>query len=320
MIRTIWKDISQEEAGHAQCHEHIWLTKGASCQKNPALCIDDRERSLQELKDYRLAGGRLIVDAQPTGCGCSARMLAELSMESGVYIVACAGFHKKEFFDRTELLSWPEKALSRLYIREIKEGIPDSGGKSSFCRAGILKAAAGGGWQTDPVYRRLFEAVAHAAVMTGAPVMIHTEKGNDILALIHWFRERGVLPERLLICHLDRTHYDPSYHKEVLSTGCFLCYDSIRRYKYVSEAEELSLLRQMKEAGLLSQIVLSLDTTNRRLRSYGAADMGLDYIRTVYLPLLKEQGFTDSELRQMCIANAGKILNFIPERSTSHET
>lgn len=155
MIRTIWKDISLEEAGHAQCHEHIWLTKGASCQKNPALCIDDRERSLQELKDYRLAGGRLIVDAQPTGCGRSARMLAELSMESGVYIVACAGFHKKEFFDRTELLSWPEKALSRLYIREIKEGIPDSGGKSSFCRAGILKAAAGGGWQTDPVYLSL---------------------------------------------------------------------------------------------------------------------------------------------------------------------
>lgn len=320
MIRTVWKDISQKEAGHAQCHEHIWLTKGASCRISPALCMDDRARSLQELKDYRLAGGRLIVDAQPTGCGRDARMLAELSMESGVYIVAAAGFHKKEFFDRTELLSWPEEALSALYIRELEERIPDSGQSPSFCRAGILKAAADTGWQTDPVYHKLFEAVAHAAARTGAPVMIHTEKGSDILALIRWFRNRGVPPDRLLICHLDRTRHDPSYHKEVLSAGCFLCYDSIRRYKYVSEQEELTLLLKMKEAGFLSQIVLSLDTTNRRLRSYGAPDMGLDYIRTVYLPELRKQGFTDSELRQMSVTNAGKILNFIPERGTSHET
>lgn len=65
MIRTIWKDIWSEEAGHTQCHEHIWLKKGASYKVNHALCMDDRERSLTELKDYYQEGGRLIVDAQP---------------------------------------------------------------------------------------------------------------------------------------------------------------------------------------------------------------------------------------------------------------
>lgn len=207
-------------------------------------------------------------------------------------------------------MSWPEEKLADLYIREVTEGSNDSGQASSLYRAGMLKAAADGGWQTDPVYRKLFEAVAHAAVQTGAPVMIHTEKGNDIPGLIRWFQDRGVAPERLLICHLDRTHYDLAFHKEVLSTGCFLCYDSIRRYKYISEQEELDLLLFMKQEGLLGQIVLSLDTTNQRLRSYYAEDMGLDYIRTTFIPQLKAHGFTDGEIRQMCSSNAGKLLDF----------
>lgn len=311
MIRTIHKDIQPEEAGHSQCHEHIWLNRGASYKVNPALCMDDYSRSLSELKAYRQAGGSLIVDAQPTGCGRNASMLAKLSMESGVYIVATAGFHKKEFFDQLMLLSGTEKALADLYTKEIAAGIVQPDQEPSIYKAGILKAAAGTGWDTDPIYQKLFEAVAQAAGQTGAPVMIHTEKGNDVPGLIRWFQVRGISPERLLICHLDRTHYNIDYHKEVLSTGCFLCYDSIHRLKYISEQEEAKLLCAMRESGFTGQIVLSLDTTNQRLRSYYAEDMGLDYILKTFLLQLKEHGFTDREIRQMCITNARNILNFV---------
>ncbi len=310
MIRTVWKDIRPEEIGHAQCHEHIWLSKGASYKINPALCMNDHERSLKELKDYRQAGGSLLVDAQPTGCGRKLSELAALSLESGVHIVAAAGFHKKEFFDDQKFFSWTEEKLANLYIREITDGADDSGQTSSLYRAGILKAAADRDWKTDPVYQKLFEAVACAAGQTGAPVMIHTEKENDILDMIRWFQDRGISPERLLICHLDRTHYDMEYHKEVLSTGCFLCYDSIHRLKYVSEQEEMELLCSMKKSGLTGRIVLSLDTTNQRLRSYHAQDMGLDYILKTFIPLLHKHGFTDQEILQMCTTNAGTILNF----------
>lgn len=50
--------------------------------------------------------------------------------------------------------------------------------------------------------------------------------------------------------------------------------------------------------------------TNQRLRSYYAEDMGLDYIRTTFIPQLKAHGFTDGEIRQMCSTNAGKLLDF----------
>lgn len=311
MIRTVWKDILPAEAGHAQCHEHIWLKKGASYRINPALCMDQESLSLKELQNYHQKGGRLIVDAQPGGCGRDAHMLETLSKKSGVYIIATAGFHKKEFFDNTQMLFWSSEKLAKLFIREVEDGISDDGQKHTLCRAGILKVAADISWQTDPIYQKLFEAVACAAAITGAPVMVHTEKGNDIPELIRWFSGRGISPERLLICHLDRTHHDISYHKEVLSSGCFLCYDSIHRLKYVSDYEEFELLCSMKEEGFLAQIVLSLDSTNQRLRSYYAEDMGLDYILDEFIPQLRKLDFTEEELRQMCIYNARTILNFV---------
>ena len=104
MIRTVCRMLTPQELGHCQCHEHIWLRKGASFQSNEALCMDDEDRSLAELKEYAAAGGSLIVDARPTGCGRDGWMLAQLSEKSGVDIVASVEFHKKMFFDQTELV------------------------------------------------------------------------------------------------------------------------------------------------------------------------------------------------------------------------
>ena len=72
----------------------------------------------------------------------------------------------------------------------------------------------------------------------------------------------------------------------------------------------MELLCSMKKSGLTGRIVLSLDTTNQRLRSYHAQDMGLDYILKTFIPLLHKHGFTDQEILQMCTTNAGTILNF----------
>ena len=64
----------------------------------------------------------------------------------------------------------------------------------------------------------------------------------------------------------------------------------------------------MCEAGYGEQIVLSLDTTNERLRAYNANDMGLDYILTDFIPMLRQAGVAKKDIRAMCESNAGRIL------------
>ena len=311
IVRTVLGDLPSDKLGHTQCHEHIFLEKGPSYLSNPALCMDDYGRSLSELREYFEAGGRTIVDAQPVFCGRNAEVLRKLSAESGVGIVAVTGFHKKLFIEpNAPVLTASEDELKDLYVSEIRDGMLTLSGERSSAKAGIVKVAYEKDGLEDRQYGRMFAAAAETSKITGAPVMVHTEKDTDIFVLIRYFEDRRVPADRIIICHLDRTRYDVQYHLELLKTGCFLCYDSINRLKYLSEEEELALIATVRDAGYVKQIVLSLDTTNQRLRAYGAKDMGLDFILKSYIPLLSERGFTDEEIRYMCQTNAHKALSF----------
>lgn len=308
-IRTVTGDISPKELGHVQCHEHIYLKKGPSYESNSALCMDDFERSLTELKEYKQAGGATIVDAQPGGFGRDARILERLSKESGVNILAVTGFHKLMFMEKDAgLAELNEEALTELFSQEIISGMREEGSAIAGLRAGLVKGAFEEGGLEHPVYSRLFRAVACTAADTGAPVLIHTEKNTDMFSLINFFEKYHVPADQLMICHLDRTCYDLDYHKEVLATGCTLCYDSVNRTKYVSHQQELHLIASMCDAGYEDQLVLSLDTTNQRLRSYYSQDMGLDYILREYVSMLVSAGITEVQIQKMCVKNAKTFL------------
>lgn len=312
MIRTVLGDISPQSIGHTQCHEHIFLQKGVPFKINPALCMDNPDRSLEELLSYRRAGGQTIVDAQPVGCGRSAESLVELSKKSGIHIIAVTGFHKKMFIEPDSgIMRMSQAQLERLYTSEIEEGMYEPDGRQISAKAGIIKAAFEPDGFSDPIYKRLFAAVAVTAEKTGAHVMIHTEPNTDILKLIKYFADAGISANRLIICHLDRTHYDISYHEEILSSGCCLCYDSINRLKYISNEQELALIAAMIKAGFGKQILLSLDATNQRLRSYYATNMGLDFIIKNFIPDMKSEGIQDIDIDNMCKNNAQKALQII---------
>ncbi len=310
-VQTVTGATAPSSLGHTQCHEHIYLRKGPSFASNAALCMEDYGRSLAELKEYAACGGGTIVDAQPGGFGRDADILRRLSVESGVKIIAVTGFHKLLFLEENALISLDEDALAGRFFSEITEGMLSPGGERTEAKAGLVKAAFEPGGLEHPTYRRLFSAVAAAAGRSGAPVMIHTEKDTDMLALIRWFSAHHLPAERLLICHLDRTHYDPQYHLQVLATGCSLCYDSVHRLKYVSDAQELSLISQMCAAGYAGQIVLSLDTTNQRLRAYFATDMGLNYLLTDFRPMLEQAGIAPGHIHAMMQDNAERVLQIV---------
>ena len=60
-IHTVLGNVEPENIGFTQCHEHIMLSRGRSSEINPALCIDDLEKSLVETAAYRRAGGSALV-------------------------------------------------------------------------------------------------------------------------------------------------------------------------------------------------------------------------------------------------------------------
>jgi len=297
--------VPPDRLGHCQIHEHIFVRATPAAEKNPALRIDDEAHSAEELRRYRAAGGGSLVDAQPFGAGRDALALARLSRETGVAVVASTGFHLPGFYRPDSWLNdLDEGGLRALFESELAEGMlpweaetlgPDT--PRTGVRAGLVKAAIPA---EGPVgrFRTLLRAAAGAAAARRAPLMLHTEKGQRAVEAAELCFSLGVAPEGLIVCHADRQADDFAPHEALARLGVYLDYDTIGRFRYHSDEAELRLILHMLEKGLGGRLLLSLDTTAARLRSYGGS-IGLDYLFVSFLPALRAAGVHGDALEAM---------------------
>lgn len=311
-IITVLGEVSKKDLGFTQCHEHLFIQKGRSFEINSALCIDDFQTSLKELVRYKNAGGDTIVDAQPVGCGRSASILKELSMNASVNIVASTGFHKMIFYPEDHwIFKYSSDRLANLYIKELTEGMFENCDKNepfiqTRIRAGIIKTALDVQGIKNQ-YEKLFMAAVDASLETNTTIMVHIEKESDPLNLAKFLIEKKIPSENIIFCHLDRTIIDRNIHKELANLGIFLEYDTIGRYKYHSDLVEAHLIKEIIEAGFENNILMSLDTTRDRMLSYGGG-IGLTYILENFIPELRKQDLDDKVIMKMLINNPARAL------------
>lgn len=304
------KDVS--EIYFSQCHEHLFLAEGKPSKLNKVLQIDDFKLTLAEVEEFKSNGGTLIVDAQPLGCGRMEENLVHLAEQSGVDIIASTGFHRLDFYsDNHWIFRFDEAKLAEVFISEAQNGMYVGTDHAEPSRqltnkVGMIKTAVS---SNGIEYRneKMFSAAVEAQRQTGLPIMIHMEKGMDPLQIIYYFEESSVPLDSLLLCHLDRTHYDYSLHREILSTGVFVEYDTIGRFKYHDDAVEAALIESMIEAGYEKQILLSLDTTRERLGTYGGS-INLSYLLEKFIPLLKKRGCPQSVIHTITVENPKRAL------------
>jgi 5-phospho-D-xylono-1,4-lactonase len=313
LITTVTGTIRPSEIGFCHSHEHLFLKEGKAAKLDPALVIDDFDKTIKELNLFKSVGGTTIVDAQPVGSGRNSEWLAAASQKTGVKIIASTGFHKLVFYPEDHWIhTVDEQKLSELFIDELKNGMYADGDtswprKQTTAKPGIIKTASDLDGVGGPVYR-LFKAAAFAAKETGAPIMSHTEMGRSALDQIKLYTDLGLPSNQLIICHLERKMDNMDYLLHVASTGVFLELDTIGRFKYHSDEEEAELIVKLIEAGYESQILLGLDTTRKRLKSYGG-ELGLDYLSQHFIPLLESYGVSKTHIHKMVHSNPARAFS-----------
>ncbi|MCG8483673.1 MAG: hypothetical protein MJA31_10230 [Clostridia bacterium] len=312
-IQTILGKIDKHQLGYCQCHEHIFLRKGFSSLLDHNLWIDDLEKSTEELVLYKNAGGNALVDAQPIGCGRMVENLAMASQRSGIHIIASTGFHKLIFYPKNHWIhSISTETFSKIMMDEILKGMylecdRDYPKIQSDYRAGMIKAAI----ESNGIigrYEALFDAAAHCAKKTGAAIQCHTEKGAYGVEVVKFFINKGVDPRKIIIAHVDRRTDNLGVHKQICELGAFLEYDTIGRYKYHSDEDEVKIIKEMIKAGFSKHILMGLDTTRARLKSYGAK-IGLDYILEEFIPLLQSNEVSEKIMNEITIDNPKSVLS-----------
>ena len=308
-IRTVTDDIPPEQLGITQPHEHTIILSGKSCEVNSALLLDSPECAFHELSDYKAAGGNTLVDAQPIGMERSPLLMREISIKTGVQIVATTGFHRACFYPADHFLfSETAEQLAERIVREIIEGMFDySVNRPTSVKAGVVK------WTSEyhyipPIMQKAAEAAAIAHHRTGVPILTHTEMGTRGLEQIALMEKYGVQPSAVILCHLDRNP-DRYLHKEIARTGAWLVYDGIARTKYVPDSMIIDLIREMCRSGFGNRIMLAMDTTRTIYRHYGYGP-GLDYLLNVFIPRLKRVGFSEHGVLRLLVTNPSSALCF----------
>lgn len=312
-IHTVLGELQPLRLGFTQSHEHLMLSKGQSYEINPALCIDDLEKSTREAEAYLAAGGSALVDAQPGGCNRDSEGLAEIAGKTGLYVIASTGFHKLQFYPKNHWIrSMQKEELALHYISELTEGMAvgtdtEWAPKQRKAKAGIIKTAFDS-CSLEGRYEELFWAAAKAQTETGAPMMVHIEKGSSLERLMEFLKQYGVDLEKVYFCHMDRACDRIESFLEVLDAGVTLEFDTIGRFKYHSDETELDLMKRILDRGYEEQLLFSLDTTRARLKAYDTSAVGLTYILETFLPKMRKNGISEEQILKMSVENPRRIL------------
>jgi phosphotriesterase-related protein len=306
-INSVLGPLDTRDLGFTLMHEHV-ISQGFVAQNYPEL-FGPRfmDRIIGGITEARKGGVNTMVDATTFDLGRDVSVLAEVSRQTGVNIIACSGW----WIDLPSYIAGHSPDLfADLFVREIEVGIAGTG-----IKAGILKSAAdfGGVTATGEIMLR---AVARAHCRTLVPIMLHSYAPEQVarrqLAIL---KEEGVDLRRVVVDHVNDTK-DMEYLNWLLDQGCCLGMD---RYPglHLSPRYRTETLKLLIEAGWTDRLLPSLDCSLANPVTFYPPDVqesiekgnpyGYLYIKKVVLPQLLEMGVPEAEVNALCVNGPRKF-------------
>jgi predicted metal-dependent phosphotriesterase family hydrolase len=305
--QTVTGPVPAADLGPVYCHEHL-LTDPAPrlAGEDRDLVLDDEARSAAELRDFRAAGGRTLVEVTAPEFGRDPAGLRRLAEATGITVIATTGHVCTEYWSGVlDLDPVPELVLADRFVAELLAGMD-----GTTVRAGIIKAGSSRDAVT-PTEEKVLRAAARAQRETGAPITTHTTAGTAPLEQVRILERAGAELDHVCIGHLDR-RLDWPTHREVASTGVFLGYDCVSKEQYQPDALRAEFIARLAGAGYGDRVVLAGDLARRSyLRAWGGGP-GYGYLLGPFQDLLREAGLDDGQRRSLLVDNPARLLAWRP--------
>ena len=318
IIRTLLKDYApQDLAGGATLfHEHMQLAPDFNVKfaaataaaraanglppvpgrggagRGPAPGPDimhDVDLMSAEVAKTKSDGVACIVDGGHADMGRSIDFLRQVSMKSGMPIVAGGGFYSQPFYPK-EISTMSEEQIVKALIKQADTDV-----------LGVFGEI--GSWdEITADERKVFRAIGRAHVATNLPIFTHTGiPGKSALEQLDILEDAGVKPDRVVIGHLGNLVDANVYvHKAICRRGAFVGFD---RQGGNGDAQQVPMVMALIDAGFADHLMFSAD-----------ASSGYAKTLTVFLPKLKAAGVSDQVLHHITVDNPRRFLAFVPKR------
>ena len=319
IIRTLLKDYAPEElaGGATLFHEHMQLgpdfnakfaaataavraanglppapARGGPPKGGGTTPPPDIMRSVDlmsaEVAKTKSEGVACLVDAGHPDMGRDINFIRQVSMKSGVPIVAGGGFYSQPFYPK-EISTMSEDQIFKALLKQADDDT-----------LGVFGEI--GSWdEITADERKVFRAVGKAHVATNLSIFTHTGiPGKSALEQLDILEDAGVKPDRVVIGHLGNL-VDPNFyvHKAICRRGAFVGFDR----QGVNDTQQVPMVMALIDAGFVDHLMFSAD-----------ASSGYSKTMTVFVPKLKAAGISDQALHRITVDNPRKFLAFVPKR------
>jgi len=255
---------------------------------------------VDELSIAKREGISCIVDGGHPDMGRDINFLRQVSLKSGLPIVAGAGFYTQPFYPK-DIGTMSEEQIAQALIKQ-----------ATSDQAGVFGEI--GSWdEITKDERKVFRAIARAHRATNLSIFTHTGiPGKSALEQLDILEDAGVDPRRVAIGHLGNL-VEPlvQVHKAICRRGAFVGFD---RQGGPGDAQQVPLVMALLEAGYADNLMFSSDFANAALLKRNNPQMGYAKTLTVFLPKLKAAGASDQVLHQIMFDNPRRFLAFVPKR------
>ncbi|WP_457317367.1 phosphotriesterase family protein [Sinomonas sp. RB5] len=317
MIETARGPVPIEDLGATLTHEHLF-TKNPEIEQNYPDPEWDEEVFVQKAVDGLNAlaakGIRTVVDLTVPGLGRYIPRVQRVAAAVDLNIVVATGFYTFKdlptFFQTHgpgRMVEGPDP-LEEFFIRDIKEGIADTGVK-----AAMIKVATDE-YGITPDVDRVMHAAATAHQETGATITTHTHAehftGRDQQK---YFQTHGVPLEHLVIGHCgDST--DINYLREIMDNGSTVGLDRFGMEQVLPDEQRIDTLVKLCELGYADRITLSHDAgffsinTPPSWRAKNAPNWHHANISDRILPAIRQRGVSEETIHQIMVTNAARVV------------
>ena len=305
-IQTVLGPIEPADLGVTLMHEHTlvdaWEWGGRLGYDST---VDDEELLVEELAFYRDAGGSALVDVTPIGLRRDPSGMRRLAQATGLHIIMGCGWYRERVYP-SYIHELSTNALAEMLVMELEEGV--EGG----IRPGIIGEIGTERFHVTPAEEKVFRAAARAQRATGATVTTHTTHFGDLAhEQMDILLEEGVPPERIVIGHLGERR-GVKGELAIAERGVYVEIDHVGRPASAGTQPEWRRARNVAElvqAGYLDRVLISMDICANSLLHWNGGH-GFDYLLTTFVPLLREEGLTDEQIRIILVDNPIRVLDY----------
>lgn len=308
-VPTVTGSIDSADLGRVLAHEHIFVV-GEEYRQNYQSDWDEDAKvadAVTQLSELKGLGIDTILDPTVIGLGRYLPRVQRVAEQIDLNVVVATGVYTYNeipfqfHYSGPGLLFDVPEPLTELFVKDLTEGIADTG-----VRAGFLKCAIEEQGLT-PGVERVMRAVAQAHVQTGAPITVHTNPHTQSgLVTQQVLAEEGADLTKVVIGHSgDSTDVD--YLCKVADAGSLLGMDRFGLDVLLPFEDRIATVLELLRRGYAERMVLAHDAScfidwfDPEAKRQVVPRWNYRHISQDVLPALLEGGASEADIDTMLV-------------------